>query len=218
MYLIPSKKLIYLAQPRTGSTSLSGWLIRNDLAEQVHGSSWPKPWGDHHGVDWVIMQEKKERGWKVITHVRNHWDYAVSFYYEHHSRGDITFERFLTDEFPDMTWHRADHDHMPGGMPKWESRGKLFWFLPEMADHVLRFEDFPANLVPFLGEEILELENVNPSPRKCYQSYYTDATRAWVERRYWREIKEYNYTYGENDGEEREAEPGPLGSPSGDDR
>lgn len=199
MYLIPSLKLIYLAQPRTGSTSLAGWLNRNGLSEMVNGRpSFPPSWGDHHGIDPVILKEKRDAEWKAFTFVRNHWDYAVSFYFEHHRRGDITFENFLTGEFPEMAWHTV----VPRFGWEWNTKGSLFWLLPRCADYVLKYEGFPANLVPFFGEEILQLENVNPSPRKCYEAYYTDATRAWVQRRYWREIEQYHYTYGENDGKE----------------
>ena len=218
MYLIPSKKLIYLAQPRTGSTSLSGWLIRNGLAERVQ-PSWPLPWGDHHGINYTILQEKKAKGWKSLTFVRNHWDYAVSFYFEHRRDRKVSFEHFLKKEFPALTWHVPQHTGLPRGMERWNTHGKLFWLLPQHATYTFRFEEFPANLVPLFGDEILELENVNPSQRDCYQAYYTDATRAWVERQYWREIQKYNYQYepGENDGEEREAEPEPLGGTAGDD-
>jgi hypothetical protein len=166
------------------------------------------------------LKEKKERGWKVITMVRNHWDYAVSFYYEHHSREDIFFDDFLLSEFSQMTWHRPEHTNLPRGMPRWNTAKKLFWLLPQLATYTFRYEDFPANLVPLLGKDVLELENVNPSSRRPYHEYYSDATRDWIGGRYRKEIQKYDYSYqphGGNDGEVGKAEPEPLGNSTGDD-
>lgn len=184
MWIIPERKVIYLAQPRTGSRALSQWIQRTfPKSEQVASMPvFPEPvWGEHHGLDIPLLKQLKAEGWRSFTMVRNHWDYIVSWYYL------------------DGTGHMKWEDYIPHFMDKspWIRGRECFWCLPHYADKVFKYERYEQAVRAMFPQDYTQVARVQPSPRDRphYRDYYTPITKKLVEAQYGEEIEKYGYSF-----------------------
>ena len=173
MYVIHPKKLIYLANPKTGSTSFGMYWLRerfnfadhegrhsNGAELQVCSASEFDPrWGNHHGMDLKYFEQLKAQGYTSFTVIRNPWDHMVSWYHGS-GRSNIDFRHFVHhfDEIVHYTWP----EKYPGNMQ----------ILTEFSDRVARFENLEPDLSEIMGEKV-ELGTFNECRnRKPYPEYY----------------------------------------------
>ena len=168
-YVHRKKKLAFLANPRTASTSVAKALM--DIGfEQV---------GAHHSAD-------GSEGLETFALVRNHWDAAVSWVFGKHlgEYKDLDFSDVSVFEFAlDNEWvtetemwavHNAD------ALLRYEYVKHLSFYLETYG--------FP----PF------ELPELNVSEARCglhYSHFYTDETREYIRDRFSAEIRRLGYEF-----------------------
>jgi hypothetical protein len=185
MYVHPDAKLIYLAHPRTASTSTGKALKEIGFINSPEG---------HH----ARLHEKRllnkygapREKWLAFTTVRNHWCIGVSFI--HVRRPDFVSPKvFKIEDFEkalDKCWYREDHE---------------MYAHHKAADVFLRFEDVEnqvntilrlAGLGPIKLPHIFkEWQDKRGGPG--YRRFYTDETRDYIYNRFKDEIERFGYEF-----------------------
>jgi len=194
VYVIHPKKLIYLANPKTGSTSFGlYWLRERFNFAGTEGTNVPQGqlvvtsdqfptwrWGNHHGMDKQYFDQLKTRGYTSFTVIRNPWDHAVSWYHGS-GRANVDFDHFLKN-FDEIV-HYTLPDSQPGNpqvLTKW-------------ADKVAHFENLESDLSEIMGEKV-SLGRYNESRnRKSYQEYYNEETKQLVAHLYRQFLLDFPY-------------------------
>ena len=173
MYVHKDAKLIFLANPRTGSTSVAKALM--DIGF--------KQLGPHHST---MKDTGVDYGWTTFAVVRNHWDAAVSWVFGKHlgEYKDLdftigTFEFALDNEY--VTEHEMWGYHKPDLLVRYE-------FLELDLDIVLHTLG--------LGPVKLPKENVSKARNgRHYREFYTDETRDYIGNRFKGEIERLGYEF-----------------------
>lgn len=172
-YQWADQKLIFLAQPRTGSHAIVEWLCERGAMIV----------GPHHSADKATIGALRRDGWHTFSTVRNHWDVMVSWWYMHRARRSAAnFESFCHWWIKDASYLRPH---------------QLYWNYQPMSDTVLRYETLDADMGALVGEDVtLPRMNVTAS-RKPYPIYYEKypGLAEFVGGWFGDEIAEYGYTF-----------------------
>lgn len=172
-YQWADQKLIFLAQPRTGSHAIVEWLCERGAMIV----------GPHHSADKATIGALRRDGWHTFSTVRNHWDVMVSWWYMHRARRSAAnFESFCHWWIKDASYLRPN---------------QLYWNYQPMSDTVLRYETLDADMGALVGEDVtLPRMNVTAS-RKPYPIYYEKypGLAEFVGGWFGDEIAEYGYTF-----------------------
>lgn len=171
MYLVPSKKLIFLSQPKTGSTS-----IAHAVLNQLGGF----PCGGHHSTPEANGFDTT--GWKTVTVVRNHFDVIVSWW--HYSKcTNQTLDKFI-DDFVEVNGHvkRVGREY------------SLYHTYPPLADVLLRYETLQKDFNEVCAEEV-PLPRFNTSKHDPFQVYYKPRVIQKVRTLFKSEIAKYGYKW-----------------------
>jgi hypothetical protein len=175
MYVINPKKLIYLANPKTGSTSFGQYWLKkrfNFGGQEGVGipttqlivtcDGFPHPqWGNHHGMDKQFYDQLLSRGYTAFTVIRNPYDHCVSWYHNS-GRANCTFDHFIRN-FDEIVSPYTLPNAQPGNpqvLTKW-------------AQKFARFENLEEDLSEIMGEKV-ELGHYNQSQNRKphYREYY----------------------------------------------
>jgi len=169
MYIHKEAKLVFLANPRTGSTSVAKALMEIGFEQD----------GTHHSA-------RDIDGYTTFAVVRNHWDAAVSWVFGKHlgEYKDLdftveTFEFALDNEY--VTEHEMWGYHKPDLLVRYE-------FLELDLDIVLHT----------LGLEAVKLPKENVSKARNGQNYRKlciDETREYIYNRFKDEIERLGYEF-----------------------
>lgn len=198
MYVIPEKKLVFLAQPRAASRAVRDYLEEKYHVERVlPRPMWPPGWGDHHTVCLKDIKEGKYSDYTIFTTVRNPWDWLVSVYCWDTKDLDLApdFETYLKTRFWKYCLFVND-DPMQLG----EDYGldpnpcRLFWLMPQLSDVVIKVEELDEKLSELLRVGV-KLDIVGKSDRKGYREYYTPELEEVVHNWWWRDIDDYGYSF-----------------------
>lgn len=180
MYVCPDIKVIYLAQPRTGSRSIRAFLYRHTTV--VHK-------GNHHYMNEKEVLKGIDAGYKVVTAVRNHFDIIVSWYYHNRNwfgrpKGEETFANYVRD----FTKHKNNTYVIPH---------RMYYKYQPVATHVIKFENLWTEFSEATGMRIVNRQRIHSgkSERGPYREYYDEETRAFVEDYYRDEMEEYGYEW-----------------------
>jgi len=171
MYLIPQKKLIFLSQPKTGSTS-----IAHAILNQLKGF----PCGTHHSTP--EQNNFDTTGWKTVTVVRNHFDVLVSWWH-YNKQTNLPLHEFI-DQFLETSGHV-------------KRKGRyyyLYHIYPELADEVIRYENLQEEFNRIVGEDI-PLPQLNTSEHKDYRVYYKPRVIQKVRDLFKPELSKYGYKW-----------------------
>ena len=199
MYVIPSRKLLYLAQPKTGSTSIGSYIRDEMRGQMVHVDVTPASreklhhWAPHHAADPDDVERYKREGYTAFTFVRNPWDYAVSWY--HHRKGNRDpfppFKEFLRSDEKGYGF-LDQYNKDPNG-----NTGRIFWNLPFLADRVYQFENLNHSLADAFGMPGFELTRhaKKSDGREHYSKYYDEEDMEYIYRLACRDILDYGYEY-----------------------
>lgn len=165
----------FLAMPRTASRACCEALKRIG-AVCVDG---------HHQTDKYkrVVQE----GDLVISTVRNHWDWFVSFWHLNGCPGN--FGRFVPRLCRESRWINRNPTC---------TECRLFWQYVPLSTVILRYERLKDDLNYTLlthGFPTVELEQMGDAKPQPYQTYYDDTTREYVQSRFRKEIAKYGYTF-----------------------
>jgi hypothetical protein len=222
MYVIHSRKLIYFAQPRTATVSVREWLRENEGIEKIRPyPMWPPGWGGHHTIDLPELKGFRERGYKTMCCVRNHWDWLVSIYHWDKSNlkdppFDVYVNKFLVGPKHYNIYLLQEDVVTHGKKFGVKERPKhLFWLYPQFSDYVMRFETQEQDLGEILGREV-RLPRKNTSDRLPYHTYYDGELRTKIYTLFKPEIHDLGYTFqpGGDNVEEGKTDPEPVGDPA----
>jgi hypothetical protein len=173
--LHPDYKILFLEQPRTGNRAVGQWLL------QCGGRKVGQ--GRHHilGVD---FEKYRKESIRVVSTVRNHWDYIISWY--HFSRWSEgwkgTFEQFI-----EFLATRDDRFFKPG---------KFFWCYQPLSEIVMRYETLAEDFAHVLGRaDPVDLPKVGLSVRKPYREYYDSYVANKVHDIWGDEIEDWGYEF-----------------------
>lgn len=200
MYVLPSHRLVFLAQPRTASRAISKLILHM-------GGSGPHP--RHHALNLELLEDLRGQGFRPFSVVRNHWDAVVSWFFinaghvggyrSSHEEKRKRFPRFL-----DHWLEKNEYIRRPGGVwtqgvnlspAKANASPALYWIHAPASDLILRYENLQEEIGKLLGRG-RELWPIQRSPRHAdYRDYYTPTTRDLVMTTFWDEIEEYGYEY-----------------------
>ena len=211
-------RLVFLANPRTGSTTVREVL---DPFSDVRGirrvDTTPEFPFENHITAAELKAVFEARGWDWEGYfkfcvVRNPWDRIVSLY--HHQRR-MRVQRVREAPWRRKLLHGAWHLLRPGrSFRGWVKRLDFGLRLPItlqgfagdgegrlLVDQVLRFEhlheELPACLAKAgieIGPEAIPHRNRSPG-RRDYRGYYDDETRAHVAAVYAWEIERFGYRF-----------------------
>ncbi len=183
MWILPEKKICFLANPKTASLATA--IALNSLGF-IH-------FGDQHCVPeasgWKHWQEIDD-SWVIFSTVRNHYDVLVSWYF-YQTRTPAAskyfgwpFERFLYE------WATN---------PEWFRDGRLYWKRTPLCDRILRYEilqtDFSALLnscdIPAVK---IELHNVSLNRKgRDWRMFYSEKSMQFMKDIFGDEMKQYGY-------------------------
>lgn len=174
MYSHPSG-IHFLAMPRTGSKAVREALKTRGFV--IHGG--------HHDISQFDKLVKP--GDIVMSTLRNHFDWFVSFWYLGGCPG--RFERFVPEFCRKSEWISRNPDY---------TRCTLYWKYAPRSNRLLRYnhlgEDLNAALLDH-GIEPVDLEQNGPRKPRPYQSYYRPATRQYIEKRFHDELSQLGFSF-----------------------
>jgi hypothetical protein len=188
MYYHPVKKLVFLAQPHTGSHSVAYALLHHGFqlgnnSVAVVGNELRRPY--HHADLWEgghVTQENR-KDWTVFSTVRNHYDLVLSRAWK--------YANFDPDWKAEEKWFRQALQ-----FNWWVKPTTLFGKFRPDSDRLLRYESLERHLKQTVGPMKLPEIHKNPARKgRPYQEFYTPSTRAMVEDRYRDEIEELGYDF-----------------------
>lgn len=184
MYVIHPHKMVYLANVRTGSSTLRRFLTdpANFKAGEIEIVSSGAPgkkhiWGEHHGVDVKVLEQYKD--YQCVCVMRNPWDHLVSWWQLHKTKH--TFEEFV-----------KDFDNI------------VFYTLPEEQPHLVQLMllycntmvDFDKFVPYFEAAFNTTLEWAHNSHRTGhYRDFYTPELQEIVANRYSIDIETFYYEF-----------------------
>lgn len=179
MYVIPDKKFVFLAAPRTGSKAVAKALLELRGAELV---------GSHHTTPDEHPEIKIDESWAVCSTIRNHWDAMISWWFK--------IERLANSMTP-LAKFLPRFCENNGNFIR---NGQLWWKTLPHTNTLIRYEwlqaDFDQALVK-AGMAPTDIPSVTDSHRKGspYQIFYKQATRLWVANYFKDEIANCGYKF-----------------------
>jgi hypothetical protein len=214
VYVHYEKKLIYLAHPRTASIATKLALSKIGFGQlQRHHSGFESP-DCMKDLDVLTNKNFHREEWTVFTTVRNHFDATVSWVFYRNRGGKILDQEALncmgSKMKRDVTKILDSHRHPPGvwgletfehGLSNgWTKKNSMWHLHSKDADVVLRFETIKESLETFLApydlKPDLPFENVSCARvQRHYREFYTEASRDYVQKRFEKELAEWNYSW-----------------------
>lgn len=179
MYIIPTHKFAFIANPRTGSKA-----VRDALLEQAGATLI----GGHHTTPDQNPEIELGNEWTICSTVRNHWDAMISWWFkiERTPKAMTPLAEFLPRfcaNNPNFVWN-----------------GRLWWHGKPCVNTFLRYQCLEADLNQALvkvGLNPVNLPRVVDSQRGGvpYQVFYKQATARWVGSYFSEEIKQLGYKF-----------------------
>lgn len=187
MWVLPEKKMCFLANPKTASLATAHTL---ESLGFVH-------YGDQHCIPacsgWNRRQEI-DSSWTIFCTVRNHFDTMVSWYFHQTARPGKSkyfgqpFETFLYEWVHNSRYFRD---------------GQMYWERYPLCNKVLRFEslqyDFDCVLTSHdLPATPLQVHNVSKNrKRRAFQELYSEASVKFMRETFGDEMELLDYAYWE---------------------
>lgn len=170
------KRAHYLAMPRTASKAT------RDAFKEVGGVIV----GGHHTIE--EYQSTVREGDLVMSTVRNHWDWFVSFWYLNGCPG--RFDRFVPRLWRESEWVDRRNPTCMGC--------RLYWKYSPYSTVILRYERLQECLDETMeahGFPSLKLRQNDVSKRKPYQTYYKKPLADRLYSVFKEEIDYYGYKF-----------------------
>ncbi len=183
MWILPEKKICFLANPKTASLATAQTL-------EMLGF---KSFGDQHCIPaasgWRRWQEIDDT-WIVFSTVRNHFDLMVSWFF-HNTKTPAAskyfgwpFERFLYE------WAHN---------PKWFRNNQVYWERTPLCNRILRYETLQTDFCDLLTgcglqDLTLQVANVSKNRRaRAHHGFYSKKSIEFMVSKFGAEMSLYNY-------------------------
>lgn len=183
MWVLPEKRMCFLANPKTASLATAFTL--ETLGFEHYGDQHAPP----AGSGWEHRDEI-DGTWTTFCTVRNHFDTMVSWYF-HQTRTPGTskyfgwpFEKFL------YTWAQN---------PRWFRDGKMYWERWPLCNKVLRYETLQAGFDELLAshefpQTMLQVHNVGKNREKrAHHAFYSEKSIEFMRDTFGAEMCLLNY-------------------------
>lgn len=184
MWVLPEKKMCFLANPKTASFATAHTL--ETLGFLHYGDQHCTP--DRSGWD---RRQEIDSSWTIFCTVRNHFDTMVSWYFHQTARPGKSeyfgqpFETFL------YAWVHN---------PRYFREGQMYWERNPWCSHVLRFETLQVDFNDLLTSHnlpttVLQVHNVSKNrKRRPYQAFYSAASVKFMCGHFGDEMAKFGYT------------------------
>jgi len=152
MVILPEEKLIFLANPRTASVSVTKALVDNypDALYTKRRHHCTVAEYEQMPESMIGCEKIPVTGFKTFTVIRNPWDLVASWFV---LSGIRDFDVFL-DQYTHTFYNKS----------------RIYWFT--VADYILKYEQLETDLIQLLTEFVtLPHENVTKG-KKPFLSYY----------------------------------------------
>lgn len=188
MYIIHPHKMVYLANVRTGSSTLRRFLTdpENFKPGEVEIVSTGAPgqahiWGEHHGLDESLLRQYDNRGYKITGVIRNPWDHVASWWHLGDFKRDHTLEDFIAnlDEIVFYT--------LPERFPH-TGQVLIHWI-----EHLVEFEGFVHHFESIFQGRLGWSHNSHREGH--YRDLFSKKAQKKVARRYAVDIERGNYEF-----------------------
>lgn len=187
MYVHPEAKLIYLAHPRTASTSTARALTEPSIG-------FLRPNDGHHARLHPQRLLKKygapREKWLAFTTVRNHWSIGVSFIHVRNT-AIVNPDIFRIEDFEkalQACWYRQDHEMY--AHHKDADVFIRFENVEEQVNTILRLAGLGPVKLPHVFKEWVDRRG-GPG----YRRFYTNETRDYIYNRFKDEIERFGYEF-----------------------
>lgn len=190
---------LFLANPRTGTTSIKDRLVR--YADTINSST--KPYGEDHisALDARALFQKNGWDWSSyfkFAFVRNPWDLEVSQYHYHFRQlvalfGKHKEEKKLPESFNEFIEGKNDLRAIPGPQVNFISDENEAVLL----DFVGRYENLKSDWKTICNKIKIpaELPRINTTNHRHYSEYYSKKTESIVAEWYKKDIKKFGYKF-----------------------
>ena len=180
MYVCHNLRLVYLAVPRTASRSIAQYLTERHNAVPEGKNHMP---GGHHGINVPVLEQCQADGYRVVSVVRNPWDYMVSWW--HHGQHWLKtngWSEYL------RVWPVSEKN-------RYHLNGRPFLRWTQVSTDIIRYEELLPGLEEILGEVVQLPRKGISDDRKPYHTYYNEEDRQFIADWYAPEIEEYGYRF-----------------------
>ena len=186
MWILPEKKMCFLANPRTASSAMGNTLHSLGFVTIGDQHCTPETSGWRH---WPVISKDD---WTVFCTVRSHMEVMVSWYLHQTKTPSapyfgFTFESFLYTWIETPLWFRSRE-------PK---RAQMYWQRNPLCNVVLRHKYLQADFDKLLMEHDLpatqmQIHNVSKR-KKDHSEYYTPKTLDFLQNHFKVEMTELGY-------------------------
>lgn len=187
MWVLPEKKVCFLANPKTASLSTAHTL---ESLGFVH-------YGDQHCTPdcsgWDRRQEI-DSSWTIFCTVRNHFDTMVSWYFHQTARPGKS--KYFGQSFETFLYEWVHN-------PRYFLDGQMYWGRYPLCNKVIRFEALQADFNYVLTScglpaTRLQVHNVSKNrKRRPFREFYSESSVKFMEETFGDEMKFFGYTYWE---------------------
>lgn len=189
MIISDEKKFIFIAVPKTGSSSIEKALGK------YHNDELPTGIVKH--TRFSAIPELFKKPYYKFCFFRNPWDRMVSLYHHHVKVGDTIFD-YKYDEIGFTEWINkiklANLDELGRQTDYLLYKGKI---APNVAVYKFEEMDDAWNHICKTLDIEEELPHINKSKHKHYSTYYNDETRHFIKVREYGVIKMMGYEFEE---------------------
>tara|TARA_B100001057_G_scaffold497548_1_gene601982 strand:+ start:7690 stop:8262 length:573 start_codon:yes stop_codon:yes gene_type:complete len=189
MIISPKYKFVFIANTKTGSTSIHKTLL-NCVKDKnlIDESSFIL--GDKHlSCRKLLEQRPQYKNYFKFAFVRNPWDRVVSWYffckrsdYIKRNTSDISFKEFLNTK-----------------LNVWATPNQNQYEFTKCCNYIGRYENIQEDFNIICDKIKIpqqKLPHKNASNHRHYTEYYNEETREIIAKKYAKDIEYFNYEFG----------------------
>ena len=198
MIVSPKYKFVFIANPKSGSSAIQSVLENIDDKKIIIGKAVPKNLNDFlsskHTSSLELQNNHPEyKNYFKFAFVRNPWSRVLSWYLflrtsklPKRNTSNISFKEFVNNKWRQET--------------VWANEELLQYRFTQNCDFIGRLENIQEDfnvICDKIGISSQKLPHINETNHKHYTEYYDDETRQIVAKALEKEIKYFNYKFGE---------------------
>ena len=183
MIISPKYKFVFIATPKTGSTSIHKTLLNCVKDEDLMNNSTVALGDKHISCQQLLEQRPQCKNYFKFAFTRNPWDRAVSWYFFSKKSRNTSFKEFIKTK-----------------SNVWRRRGQFQYEFTKKCDFIGKFENLQEDfdtICDKIGIPRQQLPHKNKTKHKSYTEYYDEETKSIVAEVFAKDIEYLNYKFGE---------------------